>query len=697
MHERSKRGHAINVECWRLDAPERTAVIASFDGGCPALVHFGARLPAGENLEMLARLSIPNVAGAQLDALVPMTLLPNAMDGWQGNPGIKLVADPVPRLRLAGVDTADDGLSLVARIDGATHLAIALSLDPATGLLTVCLLPERADAGWLAAAIPVPPLMGRIIDHGGRWCGEFARQETRFLTGRHVRESHEGRTGHAHFPGVVLATDACGEDTGECLGVTMAWSGGHRLVAEEASDGRRQVQFGFADGLSALPRTVVVGWSDTGFSGLSRAMQAHVRANLPKKVARPVHFNCWEGVYFHHSVEELQEIATLVAGLGAERFVLDDGWFKGRNDDTSSLGDWTVDQVKYPAGLHPLVSHIRSLGMEFGIWFEPEMVNTDSDLYRAHPDWVLGPADQPSGRGQFVLDLTRPGVTDHLFGVIAAFLDEYPATYIKWDHNRILTGGGPAQTSALYGLLDRLNAAYPHVEIESCASGGGRIDFGVLQRTTRVWLSDSNDALERLRMQFEASRWLPPEVQGSHVGPRVCHSSGRTLSMAFRAWVAAFRHMGIEMDPRELTPDETDTLKAVIAWYKTNRDFLFSAAHGRIETDDPQVFAERFVAPDQTRFVVSCGQAGASAQIAMRPLVITGLDPDAIYDLRLVAPTVIPRALNQNDASGLASGGAVQLSGAALAAGRLRLPNAFPETMTVIEGRRIDKPRETDR
>ena len=690
MLERSKRGRDVAIECWRLDGGGRTAVLASFDGGCPALVHFGRALPEGEDLVSLSRMTMPNVAGGQLDPVVPLTLLPTAMDGWQGNPGIKLAGDPAPRLRLEAMQTGGDGLSLTARITGSAGVGIAVRLSPETGLLTVILTPDDAAAGWLAAAIPVPASLTRIIDHGGRWCGEFRRQETRFVTGRHVRESHEGRTGHAHFPGAVFATDACGETTGQCLGVTMAWSGGHRMVAEEIPDGRRQVQFGFADGTSVHPREIVVGWSDTGFSGLSQAMQAHVRNGLPKKVARPVHYNCWEAVYFRHSVDELKEIATIAAGLGAERFVLDDGWFKGRNDDTSSLGDWTVDPVKYPDGLHPLVDHINALGMEFGIWFEPEMVNADSDLCRARPDWVLGPVDQPSGRKQFVLDLTKPGVTAHLFDAISAILAAYPVTYIKWDHNRILTGGGPAQAEALYLLLDRLNAAFPQVEIETCSSGGGRIDYGILERTTRVWLSDSNDALERLRMQHEASRWLPAEVQGSHVGPRTCHTSGRQLTMAFRAWVAASRHMGMEMDPRELTDEEAGTLKSVIAWYKANRDFLFSAVHARIESHDPEVFAESFTARDKDRFILFKGQAGASAQIAARPLAVPGLDPDALYELRIAAPCPMARNLNQNDATGLASAAAVRLSGAALSAGALRLPNAFPETMMVVEGNRID-------
>jgi alpha-galactosidase len=333
------------------------------------------------------------------------------------------------------------------------------------------------------------------------------------------------------------------------------------MIAEEIPDGRRQLQFSVLDEtLHDRPVSqpeMIVAWSEKGMNGLSRAFHTVPRSyrsnRKPKSPARPVHYNCWEAVYFRHSIEDLKEIASRAAELGAERFVLDDGWFKGRNDDTTSLGDWTVDEEKYPQGLAPLVDHVQALGMRFGIWFEPEMVNFESDLYRTHPDWVLGPATQPSGRNQHVLDLSRPGVADYLFDAISGILSQYPVDYVKWDHNRVLTGGRPAQTYALYQLLARLNEAFPVVEIETCASGGGRIDYGILAHTTRVWLSDSNDANERLRMQHEASRWLPPEFQGSHVGPRHCHTSGRVLPMGFRAWVAAQRHMGFEMDPRELT------------------------------------------------------------------------------------------------------------------------------------------------
>ncbi|MEM0900854.1 MAG: alpha-galactosidase, partial [Pseudomonadota bacterium] len=555
-------------------------------------------------------------------------------------------------------------------------------------VLKVSVTPTKDDCVWLAASIPVPDYLTRIIDHGGRWCGEFQRQERPFVAGRHIRESHEGRAGHANFPGVIFAASNCDENSGECLAVAMAWSGGHRMVAEETPDGRRQVQFGFADGMTTATREVWIASSSSGFNGASQAMQAHIRSTGAlgqKKINRPVHYNCWEAVYFRHSVDELKDIATRAADLGAERFVLDDGWFKDRNDDTTSLGDWTVDKKKYPDGLQPLVDHVISLGMEFGIWFEPEMINTDSDLYRAHPDWVLGPQDQPSGRGQFVLDLSKPEVCDYLFDAIAEILRSHPIAYVKWDHNRALTGGLPQQTEALYALLNRLNEAFPDVDIESCASGGGRVDYGILKHTTRVWLSDSNDAHERLRMQQEASRWLPPEVQGSHIGPRVCHTSGRVLPIAFRAAVAAQRHMGFEMDPRELTDAEADTVKRYTAWYKANRDFMFSAQHYRLDANDDEIVTEMFVGTDQSQFIVFIGQLGATKQISPRPLRLAGLSEGKRYGFKPFDTDCLPKKENRNPA--FADFAAPQtMSGRALMTSGFRRPFLFPDSMLIYEG-----------
>jgi len=699
------------TDVYRLDRGGRTAAFASFNNGVPCLIHFGPPLPQNDDLAALAIATIPNVGAGQIDPFQPLTLCPLAITGWQGHPGVILQTadgrDYLANLTLAQTEAdGADGVRfmLFDRGDEASaKLAISARLDPDTGILHLqqtLTIPEGWSCSWLAApAVPAPTGANRIIDHSGRWCGEFRRQETQFRTGAHSRQSREGRTGHAHFPGVTLATTATGEHTGVCLAATLAWSGGHRMLAEELPDGRRQLQFGILDdGLARgeiVSPVLLLSWSDQGFNGVAQSFHGHIRAiQAPINARRsrephPVHYNCWEAVYFRHDLEELKAIASLAAGLGAERFVLDDGWFRGRNDDTSSLGDWEIDQTKFPNGLNPLIDHVRTLGMRFGLWFEPEMVNRNSDLFRAHPDYMLGPDDQASGRQQHVLDMANADVRAHLFGQIDTILSSHAIDYVKWDHNRPLTGGDPDQTRGFMALLGDLVRAHPDVDFESCSSGGGRIDFGVLELASRVWLSDSNDALERLRMQHEASRWIAPEVQGSHVGPRHCHTSGRVLSMSFRAWVAAQRHMGFEMDPRELTPDEAATLRRVTAWWKQNRGFLFSGALHRLESDDEEVFAEMTVDSDANRFILFAGQAGASPQIFQRPLRAAGLDPDAIYEINLANPEDVSERANRRIVSALATGGSERMSGTFLMNHGIRLPNTVPASMTVIEGRRV--------
>ena len=314
------------------------------------------------------------------------------------------------------------------------------------------------------------------------------------------------------------------------------------------------------------------------------------------------------------------------------------------------------------------------------------MVNPDSDLARANPGWALGAEDQTLGRSQKALDMALPEVRDFLYGRLSAILAAHDIAYVKWDHNRVLPQPDAAQTRGSYALLDRLRADFPHVEIESCASGGGRIDFGILARTQRVWLSDSNDALERLRLQHDAALFLPASVTGSHVGPRTCHTSGRTLGMSFRAWVAAQGHMGFEMDPRELTADEARILADVTSWWKANRGWTMTADILRLESADPAVIAEQQLARGGDRFVLFAGRAAASAQIAPRPLRLTRLDAGARYRVALRNRA---EAAHLSRAPLALKDGPVELTGAALMSAGLSLPWSHPETMWVIEGTRL--------
>ena len=689
---------------WRLDAGTGSAaqtIALTTAGGIPEVIWWGAALPAGEDLAQLAAAARNDLTGGMLDRLPALSLCPEAGRGFQGQPGLMVQTEGgAPLLPAFTFERADENPGFLRLVSVADGLRLSHEFrvyeTGVIGLRTVLDAKQPVRVQWLAAPVLPAPQDGDIIDIHGKWTREFHLNRTPWSPGIRLRESRTGRSGHEHPPYAILAGRGATNTAGEARALHYAWSGGHRMVAEELPDGRRQVQFGPASGAETLAGTrfetaeLLAIYSGSGLNGIGAAFQHDLRDRVvtwpdPAR-PRPVHYNCWEAVYFNHNIADLAAIADRAADMGAERFVLDDGWFGRRDDDTTSLGDWTVDRRKWPDGLHPLIAHVHKLGMTFGLWFEPEMVNPDSDLMRAHPDWMLGPADQVAGRNQMVLDLSKAQVRDYLFNAVSNILAEYPIDYIKWDHNRLLPLVDAAQTRGIYALLAALRKAHPGVEIESCASGGGRIDAGILAHTHRVWLSDSNDALERLRMQHDAALFLPACVTGSHVGPRKSHTSGRVLSMSFRAWVAAQRHFGFEMDLRELTEDEAATLKSVTAWWKANRSWMLSGTIHRLDSDDPAMVAEVQLAADGGRFVLFAGQAETSVQILPRPLRLAGLEPDATYRIRLVNRAEAPR---QSRGPNALKSGELTLSGRALMQRGLLLPVAWPATIWVVEGERV--------
>ncbi len=690
------------IRCWRLDDERQTLVLGTAHEALAQVVYWGARLPDHEDLGTLLAAHEIDRTGGMLDATPELSLCPEASRTFPGHPGMELSRSDgqslLPSFTFCRAEEARFSLTLdySDAVHGLRYRA-HFSLDAQTHVLTSharLTSDEPVYLRWLAAPVmPCPQQADEMVDFSGRWCGEFQMNRTAWTAGIRLRENRTGRTGHEHFPGLLIPARGANATSGEVWAFHFGWSGGHRMVAEALPDGRRQVQFGLAPGLLldqvtdfTTPRLYMT-YSDEGVNGCAVAFQRHVRERIvtwpsPDK-PRPVHYNCWEAIYFEQSLDVLKDIATLAASLGAERFVLDDGWFEGRDDDRGGLSLWEVDRRKYPQGLDPLIAHVRGEGMDFGIWIEPEMISPDAPLLRAHPDWVLGGPDQILGRHQLVLDLANPKVQSHLFGCLSRLLTAHDISYVKWDHNRVLPYPDGAQTLGTYALMDRLRSSFPQLELESCASGGGRVDFGILERTHRLWLSDTNDALERLRIQYAASIFLPLAVTGSHVGPRQCPTSGRHLDMGFRAWVAAQRHMGIEMDPRELTCAEFRRLKEVIDWWRANRTWMFRADLLRLESNDPAIIAEQHLHEDGEKFVVFAGKAATSDQIAPRPLRLTRLKATKSYRVAL---------LNRNEAPALSRGSpllkshSAVFSGAYLMNNGLTLPWSFPESLWVVEG-----------
>jgi alpha-galactosidase len=689
---------------YRLDDDRQTIVLAAKNNRLHEVVYWGAALPKEEDLSTIHAASALDVTGGMLDENPDLSICPEATRSFPGQPGLIIRdTDGTPLLPKFCFDSADetDGLTLrYSDAENGLQLTVTFQPDPHTHIIT-CQTTLDADRPmhlhWLAAPVlPGPQQSDEMVDFSGRWCGEFQPNHTAWSAGIRYRENRTGRTGHEHFPGLIVPCTGATNTQGEAYGFHSGWSGGHRMIAEELQDGRRQIQWGHAARMETEAATqfktapLYITYSDSGLNGCAVAFQRHLRDRIvtwPKPdTPRPVHYNCWEAVYFDHKLPVLKDIAERASALGAERFVLDDGWFGQRDDDTRSLSDWTVDPRKYPDGLGPLVDHVHGLGMTFGIWFEPEMINEDSDIHRANPHWALGGEDQTLGRQQKALNMALPEVRDFLYERMSKVLRDHDVDYIKWDHNRVLPMPDAAQTRGSYALIDRLRADFPNTEIESCASGGGRIDFGIMQRTQRVWLSDSNDAIERLRIQHDAALFLPLAVTGSHVGPRVCHTSGRVLDIAFRAWVAAQRHMGFEMDPRELDDHEVAVLTEVTSWWKQNRHWMHTADILRLDSADPAVIAEQQLSESGERFVVFAGKSATSSQIAPRPLRLTGLDAKATYRINLA---------NRGSAHRLSRGDQIlksteiEVSGTYLMGHGLTLPWSLPDRMWVVEGTRL--------
>jgi alpha-galactosidase len=559
----------------------------------------------------------------------------------------------------------------------------------------------------LVTWLPVADYATEQIDFTGRWMNERQLQRREIQTGTWLREGREGRSGHDFTLAEFAVTSATTFEQGELWGVSLAWSGNSKHIIERTAIGRTSLGAGelllpgevilAKDESYSAPRVIGV-YSNQGIDGASHRFhsQQRLRANHPTNIRpRPVTLNVWEAVYFDHDLAKLSELAKVAGELGVERFVLDDGWFGSRRDDTSGLGDWKVSADAWPAGLSPLINVVKANGMEFGLWFEGEMVNADSDLYREHPDWILhaGGRVPPTFRNQQVLDLAHEGAFNHVLGQVDALLSEYDIAYIKWDHNRVLTEaahfGRPTvrkQTQAIYRMFDELKARHLKLEIESCASGGGRIDLEMLEHVDRFWTSDNNDALERQSINRNTSIVIAPELLGTHIGPTKAHSTGRTHSHTFRANTALWGHAGLEWDLTEASDDEKQLLASWIGYYKSKRSLLHSGRTVRTEHSDSSSYLHGVVSQDRSEAIFMLAQLRTSQFSRPSAIRLTGLDQAAMYEVKVVEPAGAAQFMQLKPPTWFDG---VTLSGSTLATLGLKSPVLRPEQALLIEVKRI--------
>ncbi|MFI7702500.1 alpha-galactosidase [Nonomuraea sp. NPDC049480] len=668
--------------------------------GLPRVRHFGADL---------GPVAGPGLLPAPASPALP--LLPAQGDGWYGRPGLAGARDgehwPV-RWTLDRLDVdatpGSGGAVTIGAADARAGLAVVseLAMD-AGGLVTMRHTVTNTAASpyrlaGLTCALPVPARAGELLDFTGRWALEKVPQRRAFGHGVWARENRRGRTGHDATGLLVAGTEAFGFRSGEVWAVHAGWSGGHVHYAERLDDGPALLAAGellepgevtLAPGESYATPLVYFTWSGRGLDDASARLHDHLRAARPLPV-RPVTLNNWEATYFDHGLDRLRELAGKAAAAGIERFVLDDGWFRHRRHDRAGLGDWYVDEQVWPDGLHPLAEHVRKLGMQFGLWFEPEMINLDSDLAREHPDWVLGQADRlpPPQRHQQTLDLARPEAYAYLLERLDTLVGEYALDYIKWDHNRDIAepvhdgvAGVHAQTLATYRLLDELRRRHPRLEIESCSSGGARVDYGILARTDRVWTSDSNDALDRQAIQRWTGLLVPPERLGAHVGAPHDHVTGRSLPLAFRAGTALFGHMGVEWDLTSASEAELEELATWIALHKRLRPVLHAGRVVHADHPDPSALLHGVVLPE--RGVFGFVQLTSRLDWVPAPLRLPGLDPAALYEVRVAGPVPQRAAMPEWAAA------PVRLPGSALGELGLPAPTMRPTSVLVIEVDRV--------
>lgn len=696
------------------------ALVVEVTGPVPRILHWGGDLGelSAARLEALRFTSVPATLNNAVDVPPRFSVWPTESEGWLGTPAHEGHLDggagaPHPQL----ADASVDGQRLTIRLaDGLSDvdMSISYALDDSGVLSVDTTFARRASAAGryqlagTLALLPLPRRAGEILDFTGKWCRERAPQRRPVTYGSYVRDVRRGKPGHDSPYLLAVGTPGFDFGAGEIWAVHVGWSGNQRYLTEQLPEGAggahsvvlgggellKPGEVGLGAGETYQAPTSYFSWSDKGLDGLAERLHELVRARPSHpRTPRPLVLNTWEAVYFDHDLDRLLGLAERAAQIGVERVVLDDGWFRGRRDDTAGLGDWYVDEKVWPHGLGPLADRVHELGMEFGLWVEPEMISLDSQLARDHPDWILGSSELgPPQRHQHVLNIAHEEAWAYLLERLDSLVSEYSIDFFKWDHNRDLheaverSSGRPAvhrQTLALYRLLDALKARHPLLEIESCAGGGGRIDLGILAHTDRVWPSDCNDPLERQLIQRWTGQLLPPELVATHLSSARSHTTDRYAADSFRMVTALFGHAGIEEDLTQASAEELEKLAAWTALYRELRPLLH---HGRVVRGDVEdsTVLHGVVSPD---WAVFCWAQLATSPAGQPGLVrLPGLSAGD-YRVRVRGEVGRP-SMHQVAAPPwltAAYEGWVDVPGAVLGGVGLPMPNLNPEQALLIE------------
>ena len=577
--------------------------------------------------------------------------------GIEGLPAVYAAEDEAETLEVVLRDTAS-----------AVEVTLLYAVLPALDLVTRCArirnLGETPVTLTKAASLCLDISRGswEWVHFHGRHAME--RQMERRLLFHGIQEigSTRGTSSHHQNPTVLLCTPDCTETAGACIGAALVYSGSHQTRLECDQLGQVRMVMGIHPDLfrwelkageTFSTPEVMLSYSDTGLETLShhfhQAIREHICRGKYQLAERPVLINNWEATYFGFDTEKILHIAEEAARLGVDMLVLDDGWFGKRDDDCSGLGDWFVNETKLSGGLHDLVEKIKGMGMRFGIWFEPEMISEDSDLYRKHPDWAIRIPDRAPMRSryQLVLDMANPEVQEYLFRVMSDVLHSADISYVKWDMNRSIsdwyTRTLPADRQGemphryvlgLYALLERLTAAFPDVLFEGCSSGGGRFDAGMLYYCPQIWCSDDTDAYERTKIQYGTSFFYPVSAVGSHVSTVPNHQTGRITPFETRGTVAMAGSFGYELDLNLLSDGEKQEVAEQIRQFKTYGPLIHNGKYYRLTNpmaEDAALW--EFAAQDGSEVLVQGMLFHAEANVLRRTVQLRGLDAEKRYRL----------------------------------------------------------------
>ena len=664
-------------------------VLRVLEDGSLGLLHFGAPLAAGRSYRHLGRSGFAGFSN-RLDDPIALDY-PTAGGGDYRMPALVIQqADGTSVLALryvshrivpgkagiAGlpstyVESADEATSVEIRLaDAPSGVEVQLTYTIFRDQPIIARQARVRNGGStrvrlttaMSASLDLPDSDWLLLQLSGAWARERHVTNRRLAPGRQSTASLRGASGHEHDPSLILRRPATTETAGEAYAFSLVYSGNFLAEAEVGPFATTRVRLGInpegfgwvlEPGEAFDTPEAVLAYSAHGLARLSAAYHALYRERLARGSwrdrPRPILINNWEGTYFDFDEAKLVEIATVARDLGIELFVLDDGWFGARDDDTTSLGDWMVDRRKLPNGIDCLARRITDLGLGFGLWIEPEMVSQQSRLFAEHPDWAIGVAGRPrtESRQQLVLDLSRPEIVDHLFTVLSEVLVSAPISYVKWDMNRNITEpaslGLPPDRQGeffhryilgVYDLYARLTAAFPEILFESCAGGGGRFDPGLLAYAPQAWTSDDTDAIERLRIQWGASLLYPLSSMGAHVSAVPNHQTGRRTPLATRAAVAFFGVFGYELDATNLSAVERAEVAEQVAFYKAHRDLLQRGSFVRLRSpfeDDGNETAWMVVSEDRRQAIVGFYRTLNRPNPGVNRLRLRDLDPARAY------------------------------------------------------------------